>query len=176
MCHYFSQAKLPEDALDFTQMTTISKERKHRSARFTLRHYQIKWFHQSRESHRSPHIAPWYGFVPPLTSKNKHLRHLDHQVLQHCPRPTLFLNPNWLQQMCSHIFWDIVVYRACLREINDCNVGLKFPRACLCQSSRESWGNAGVGAGGVCVWGGCLLPRCNISSNVPLLTHVPVWS
>lgn len=26
MCHYFSQAKLPEDALDFAQMTTISIE------------------------------------------------------------------------------------------------------------------------------------------------------
>lgn len=62
MCHHSSQAKLPEDALDFTQTTTISMRRKHRPGRGLPSHYQIKQFQQSLESRWYPSIAPLCGF------------------------------------------------------------------------------------------------------------------
>lgn len=112
-CHYFSQAKLSEDALDFTQMTTISIERKHRPGRRLPSHYQIKQFQQSLESHWSLHIAPLCGFLPPVTTQKQTLTLqtwkkktsleavLYHQVPQNCPRPGLFVNLTLLQQMCT---------------------------------------------------------------------------
>ena len=62
MCHHSSQAKLPEDALDFTQTTTISMQRKHRPGRGLPSHYQIKQFQKSPESRWYPSIAPLCGF------------------------------------------------------------------------------------------------------------------
>lgn len=161
MCHHSSQAKLPEDALDFTQTTTISMRRKHRPGRGLPSHYQIKQFQQSLESRWYPSIAPLCGFRTTLnrsqtntcTSKPWKKKNLPRSTSapsspppRHHPRHCLFLNLQLLQQRRTRSLWDVFVHRTCLKEINDYNLGLQFPRASLCRRRSGSWGNTEVGA------------------------------
>lgn len=158
-CHYFSQAKLSEDALDFTQMTTISIERKHRPGRRLPSHYQIKQFQQSLESHWSLHIAPLCGFLPPVTTQKQTLtlqtwKKKNLPWSGFVPSSPPKLSQTWF--VCKSYIITANVHNAAyetylltehaLRRWMIVTWDFSSQRACLCRRSRESWGNTEVGA------------------------------
>ena len=71
MCHHSSQAKLPEDALDFTQMTTISMQREN-TAPAAACQAAIK-LNNSHNLWRAIGKLHCVVFVPPLTAPKQTL-------------------------------------------------------------------------------------------------------